>query len=90
MILAAIAETFSNGGFSMSKLIWIAAFGLVLAGCASDNRDRSTSTGASGGSTATTAPTGVNEDKRRSQDVAPGDEGNRQRPQGSTAPRSTY
>jgi len=74
----------------MSKLIWIAAFGLVLAGCAADNRDRSGSTGASGGSTATTAPSGVNEDRRNSRDVAPGDEGTRQRPQGSSAPRSTY
>ena len=71
----------------MSKLIWIAAFGLVLAGCAADNRDRS---GSSGGSTATTAPSGVNEDRRNSRDVAPGDEGTRQRPQGSSAPRSTY
>ena len=74
----------------MSKLIWIAAFGLVLAGCAADNRDRSGSTGASGGSSATTAPSGTNEDLKNSKDVAPGDEGSRRRPQDSSAPRNTY
>jgi hypothetical protein len=67
----------------MSKLIWIALCGLAFAGCASENRSAS----ASG---ATTAPSGTNEQMRGSKDVAPGDEGDRQRPQGSPAPRSTY
>jgi len=63
----------------MTKLIWIALCGLALAGCAADHRSTSGSTGASGGSSATTAP-----------NTAPGDEGDRQKPAGSTAPRSTY
>ena len=62
----------------MTKLLWIALCGLTLAGCAADHRNTSGSTSASGGSSATTAP------------VAPGDEGDRQKPAGSTAPRSTY
>jgi hypothetical protein len=61
----------------MTKLIWIALCGLALAGCAADHRN--TSGSASGGSSATTAP-----------NTAPGDEGDRQKPAGSTAPRSTY
>ena len=61
----------------MTKLLWIALFGLTLAGCAADHRNTSGSTSASGGSSATTAP-------------APGDEADRQKPAGSTAPRSTY
>jgi hypothetical protein len=71
----------------MSKLIWIALCGLVLAGCAADNRGNSADRSTSG---ATTAPVG-REDMRGSQDTAPGAEGDRQRPPGSsTAPRSTY
>lgn len=62
----------------MSKLVWIALCGLILAGCASDDR------AASG---ATTAPPN-REDMRNSKDVAPGAEGDRQRPAGSTAPRT--
>jgi hypothetical protein len=69
----------------MSRLIWIALCGLTLAGCAADHR----STSASGGSSATTA-TGGREDMRGSNNTAPGDEGDRQKPAGSTAPRSTY
>jgi hypothetical protein len=72
----------------MSKLIWIALCGLTLAGCA-DHRNTSGSTSASGGSSATTA-TGGREDMRGSNNTAPGDEGDRQKPAGSTAPRSTY
>jgi len=59
----------------MTKLLWIALCGLALAGCAADHRN----TSASGGSSATTAP-----------NTAPGDEGDRQKPAGSTAPRSAY
>jgi hypothetical protein len=72
----------------MSKLVWIALLGLALAGCASDNRN---SRASAGGSTATTAPSGTNEDMRGSQNTAPGAEGDRLPPRGSsTAPRSTY
>jgi hypothetical protein len=74
----------------MSKLIWIALFGLILAGCAADNRDRSADRGASGGASATTAPPGQNEDMRNSKDTAPGADGDRRPPTGSPAPRSTY
>ena len=70
----------------MSKLVWIAAFGLFLAGCAAD---RSPSSSA-GGSSATTAPAGSNEDMRNSKESGPGPEGDRQRPAGSTAPSRTY
>ena len=59
----------------MTKLLWIALFGLTLAGCAADHRNTSGSTSASGQSSANTAP---------------GDESDRQKPAGSTAPRSTY
>jgi hypothetical protein len=69
----------------MSKLIWIALFGLTLAGCAADSRNSSSA----GGSTATTAPAGSNEDMRNSTESGPGPEGDKQRPAGST-PRSTY
>ena len=71
----------------MSKLIWIALFGLTLAGCAADSRNTGSS---AGGSTATTAPAGSNEDMRNSKDSGPGPEGDKQRPAGSPAPRSTY
>jgi hypothetical protein len=75
----------------MSKLAWIALLGLVLAGCAGDNRDRSADRGASGGgSTATTAPAGTNEDMRGSKNTAPGAEGDRLPPRGSSAPARTY
>jgi hypothetical protein len=69
----------------MTKLLWIALCGVTLAGCAADHRN----TNASGGSSATTAPVG-REDMRGSNNAAPGDEGDRQKPAGSTAPRSTY
>jgi len=71
----------------MSKLVWVALFGLVLAGCAADSRNTG---GSSSGSTATTAPAGTNEDMRGSKNTAPGAEGDRRPPAGSTAPRSTY
>ena len=61
----------------MTKLIWIALLGFVLAGCASDKGTRSGSASGSG-SSATTAPAGTtSEDAKK----APGT---------STAPRSTY
>jgi hypothetical protein len=70
----------------MSKLVWIALFGLALAGCASDNRN----TSPSGGSSATTAPKDSNQDMRGSSNTAPGAEGDRLPPKGSSAPRPTY
>ena len=73
----------------MTKLIWIALCGLALAGCAADHRNTSGSTSASGGASATTG-TGGTEDMRGSNNTAPGAEGDRQKPAGSTAPRSTY
>ena len=70
----------------MTKLLFIALCGLSLAGCAATHRN----TSASGGSSATTAPSGQ-EDMRGSNNGGPGPEGDRQRPAGSsTAPRSTY
>ena len=82
----------------MNKLVWIALFGIALAGCASDNRSTSSSSGPSGGgrSSSTTAQPGTNEDMKGSQNTAPGAEGDRLPPRGSssgsstTAPRSTY
>ena len=70
----------------MSKLVWIALFGLALTGCASDNRN----TSASGGSSTTQAPASTNEDMRGSSNTAPGAEGDRLPPKGSSAPRPTY
>jgi hypothetical protein len=76
----------------MSKLVWIALLGLALAGCASDSR--STRGGSTSGGSATTAPSGSNQDMKGSSNTAPGAEGDRQPPKGSssgsTAPRSTY
>jgi hypothetical protein len=75
----------------MSKLVWIALLGVALAGCASDNPGRTSS---AGGSSATTAPPNTNEDMRGSNNTAPGAEGDRLPPRGSSsgssAPRSTY
>ena len=76
----------------MSKLIWIALLGIALAGCASDNRSTRSGSAAGGGS-ATTAPSGTNQDMKGSSNTAPGAEGDRLPPKGSsgsTAPRSTY
>ena len=69
----------------MTKLLLIALCGLSLAGCAANDRN----TSASGGSSATTAPSGQ-EDMRGSKESGPGPEGDRQRPSGTSAPRSTY
>ena len=76
----------------MSKLAWIALCGLVaVAGCTSNTRgtsgDRDRASG--GASSATTAPAG-REDMRGSKDVAPGAEGDRERPRGSAAPSRGY
>ena len=59
----------------MLKLAFLAVFGLILAGCASDRPERA-------GSGATAAPPGAtNPDMRGSSDTAPGAEGDRRRPQ---------
>ena len=67
----------------MLKLAFLALFGLVLAGCASERSD-----GASGGASATTQP--GNQDMRGSDDVAPGAEGDRRRPDNTTRPSRGY
>ena len=73
----------------MSKLIWIALFGLALAGCASDQRSNSGSSASGRSASGATTPSG-NEAMRGSNDVSPGAEGEREKPAGSPAPRSTY
>jgi hypothetical protein len=64
----------------MTRFLWAALFGLLLAGCAADDRS-------SGGATATTDKN--TQDMRGSSDTAPGAEGDRRRP-ADTAPAPKY
>jgi hypothetical protein len=66
----------------MNKLALIALCGLFIAGCATDESERA----ASG---ATTAPAN-REDMRGSKNTAPGAEGDRQRPAGTSSPSRSY